>query len=141
MTRRGLITGASVIGGLGSAATAVGFVIAPTQAAFSYLTAWTFALSIVVGALIFAMMGHAIGARWTLVFQRFTDAIVGGLPAVALLFVPVALSVGRLYPWVDPSPALGAEVLGKLAHKASYLNVAFWVIRAAVSPARVDRGR
>src|SRR5204863_6999269 len=32
---------------------------------------------------------------------------------------------------ISPSPALGAEALDKLAHKAPYLNLAFWVIRAA----------
>jgi hypothetical protein len=131
LSRRGLILGAAAIGGLGAIATAAGFAIAPTQAAFSYLTAWTFALSIAVGALIFLMMGHAIEARWTIVFQRFTEAIVGSLPVLALLFIPLAVSADRLYPWIAPAPPLDAEVLVRLAHKAPYLNFAFWVIRAA----------
>ncbi|TMQ12575.1 MAG: hypothetical protein E6J91_20655 [Deltaproteobacteria bacterium] len=41
------------------------------------------------------------------------------------------LSAGLLYAWVAPPPALGAEALERLAHKAPYLNLAFWVIRAA----------
>jgi hypothetical protein len=131
VTRRGLILVAALIGGLGAIATAIGFAIAPTQAAFSYLTAWTFALSIAVGALIFLMMGHAIDARWTIVFQRFTEAIAGSLPVVAVLFVPLVLSAGWLYPWISPAPTLDAEALARLAHKAPYLNFTFWVIRAA----------
>jgi hypothetical protein len=132
VTRRGLSAGAAVIGGLGAIAMVVGFAIAPTQAAFSYLTAWAFALSIAVGALIFLMMGHAIDARWTIVFQRFTEAIAGSLPALAVLFVPLAIAAGWLYPWIAPAPSLDAEALAKLAHKAPYLNLTFWVIRAAV---------
>lgn len=40
--------------------------------------------------------------------------------------------MSRLYAWVDPSPALAPDVAAKLAHKAPYLNVPFWTIRAAL---------
>jgi len=134
VTRRGLIVGAGAIGVLGAIAMAIGFAVAPVQAAFSYLTAWTFALSIAAGALIFLMIGHAVDTRWTIVFQRFTEAVAGSLPVLAGLFVPVVLSVDQLYPWTAPDHASGldAEALAKLAHKAPYLNVTFWTIRAAV---------
>jgi len=132
VTRRGLIIGAGAIGAAGAIATAIGFAIAPAQAAFSYLTAWTFALSIAVGALIFLMIGCAIDARWTIVFQRFTETVACSTPVLAVLFIPIALSIAWLYPWVSPPAALGAEALDKLAHKAPYLNAPFWVIRAVV---------
>jgi hypothetical protein len=132
MTRRRVIVGGAAIGVLGAIATAIGFAVDPTQAAFSYLTAWTFALSIAIGALVFLMMGHAIDANWTIVFQRFTEAVAGSLPALAVLFVPIALAAGLLYPWISPPAALDPETLEKLAHKAPYLNLGFWVIRAAV---------
>jgi hypothetical protein len=132
VTRRHVIVGGAAIGVLGAIATAIGFAVDPTQAAFSYLTAWTFALSIAIGALVFLMMGHAIDANWTIVFQRFTEAIAGSLPALAVLFVPVALAAGLLYPWISPPATLDPETLEKLAHKAPYLNLGFWVIRAAV---------
>ncbi len=111
---------------------AIGFVVEPTQAGFSYLTAWAFALSVALGALIFLMIGHAVGARWVVVFRRFTENVVASLPVLAVLFAPIALSIDHLYPWVDPPPTLGHEALVKLAHKAPYLNVTFFVIRAAV---------
>jgi hypothetical protein len=131
MTRRRLIGLAGAIGAVGAVATVIGFVTAPTQAAFSYLTAWSFALSIAIGALIFQMIGHAVDARWTIVFRPFTEAIAGSLPVLAVLFVPIAASVGALYPWAAPAGAtIDAEVQAQLAHRAPYLNVAFWVIRA-----------
>jgi hypothetical protein len=128
---RRVTAGAGAIGGVGAVATAVGFAIDPTQAAFSYLTAWTFALSIAVGALIFLMMGHAIEARWTIVFQRFTEAIAGTLPVLAVLFVPIAVAADWLYPWITPA-VTDPEAASRLAHKAPYLNLPFWSIRATV---------
>jgi hypothetical protein len=132
VTRRGLIVGGLAVGGLGAIATGVGFALDPGQAAFSYLTAWAFALSIAVGALVFLMMGHAIDARWTVVFQRFTEAIAGSLPVLAALFVPIALASDWLYPWVSPAATLDPEAAHRLAHGAPYLNLGFWAVRAAV---------
>jgi len=132
VSRRALAIGSAAIGAIGAIGVAVGFVVEPTQAAFSYLTAWGFALSIALGALIFLMMGHATNGRWFVVFRRFAESIVASLPGLAVLFVPIALSLDRLYPWVHPAPALGREALEKLAHKAPYLNVTFFLVRAAV---------
>jgi hypothetical protein len=129
VTARKLIVG---VAGLGAVATAIGFATEPAQAAFSYLTAWVFALSIAIGALIFLMIGHATNARWTIVFQRFTEAITGALPVLAVLFVPIALSLDLLYPWAAPAHEVDPEALARRAHQAAYLNPAFWVIRTAV---------
>jgi hypothetical protein len=132
MTRRGSITVAGALGLAGAIAVAIGFATSPAQAAFSYLTAWAFALSIALGALVFLMIGHAIDARWTIVFQRITEAVASSLPALAALFLPIALCVEWLYPWAAPSHALGHEALARLAHKAPYLDVTAWAIRAAL---------
>jgi hypothetical protein len=132
MTRRKVILVAAVIGVLGAIGMAIGFATSPAQAAFSYLTAWAYALSIAIGALVFLMIGHAIDARWTIVFQRFTEAVAASLPVLAVLFIPIALSVEWLYPWANPSAGLDPEVAAKLAHKAPYLNTTFWVIRSVV---------
>ena len=64
---------AGVVGAL-----ALGFArVDPTQAAFAYLTAWAFAVSIALGALIFVMIGHAMSATWTALFQRQAELVVG----------------------------------------------------------------
>jgi hypothetical protein len=132
VSRRSLLIGSAAIGALGVIGLAIGFVVEPTQAAFSYLTAWAFALSIALGALIFLMIGHAANAQWVIVFRRFTESVVATLPILAVLFVPIALSLDLLYPWVDPPTTLGHEALEKLAHKAQYLNVGFFAVRAIV---------
>ncbi len=116
---------------VGAVATALGFAVAPAQAAFAYLTAWAFAMSIALGALCLLAIGHAAGTRWTRAFQAKTERIVGALPVLAVLFVPIALSVNQLYAWTDLSRFHG-EDLAKLVHKAGYLDVPFWTVRAAI---------
>ena len=75
MTRRGgIVTIAGAIGALGAIATAIGFAIDPTQAAFSYLTAWLYAFSIAIGGLVLLLISHATGAKWLIAFRRFISA-------------------------------------------------------------------
>jgi hypothetical protein len=132
MTRRRLLRGSAAVGALGALGMVIGFVVSPAQAAFSYLTAWTYALSLALGGLIFLMMCYATTARWFPVFRRFTESVVATLPALAILFIPIALAMEQLYPWIDPPPALAHEELAKIAHRAPYMNVPFFVIRAVV---------
>jgi hypothetical protein len=116
---------AAIIGMLGAIAVAIGFSVAPAQAGFAYLTAWAFAMSIALGALIFAMIGHAMGARWTVAFQRRAESIIGALPVLAILFVPIAVFAPSIYPWLDPrTPAQ--------LHRAAWLSLPFWTARAAL---------
>jgi hypothetical protein len=131
VTRRTATRIAAGVGLAGAIATATGFAIEPVQAAFAYLTAWTFALSIALGALIFLAIGHATSARWTIVFQRFTEAVAGSVGVLAVLFVPIALSLRALYPWAAPAGPLDPEAAARRAHQAAYLDPAFWTIRAA----------
>ncbi len=116
---------ALAFGVIGAVAVAIGFSIAPAQTGFAYLTAWAFAMSIALGALTFVMTGHAMGARWTVAFQRRAEAIVGALPVLAILFVPIAVFAPSIYPWLDPhTPAQ--------LHRAAWLNLPFWSVRAAI---------
>ena len=122
---------AVAIGVLGGVAVAIGFALDPAQAAFAYLTAWAFAMSIALGALIFLMIGHAMGARWTALYQRSAEMIVGTLPVLAVLFVPIAVWAPSLYPWLH-APPHGVEVAACAAHRAAWLNQPFWTVRAAI---------
>jgi hypothetical protein len=71
------------------------------------------------------MIHHLSGGLWGLVIRRLLEAGTRTLLVVALLFIPVALGMGRLYPWVHP----GEDKL--LQYKAVYLNVPFFLGRAA----------
>jgi hypothetical protein len=123
---------AAIAGLVGAVATAIGFSIASQQAAFAYLVAWAFAMSIVLGALCLLAVGHASGAKWSQLHQPRLEQIVRTLPVLAVLFVPIALSVHHLYAWTDLARFHGDD-LAKLEHKSRYLNVPFWCVRAAIA--------
>jgi hypothetical protein len=54
------------------------------------------------------------------------------LPALAVLFVPIALAARQIYVWIDPPSWLDKEVLHNIAHKHGYLNLPGFLWRAAV---------
>jgi hypothetical protein len=120
--------GAAVVGG---GACVAGFSVDPGRAAYSYLFAFTYVFTIVIGALFVLMIGHACDARWFVAVRRYTEHVVAVMPALALLFAPVLLCMHRLYPWMN------LEALSRHDHefvlkKAAYLNVSAFVLRAAV---------
>ena len=69
------------------------------------------------------------GGQWGLVTRRIFEAGTRLLPYCILLFIPVAAFAPKLYLWAQPDVVSGDEIL-KL--KAPYLNVTFWIVRAAV---------
>jgi hypothetical protein len=63
------------------------------------------------------------------VFRRIFEASSRTLPLLAVLFVPVLLGIGTLYPWSHPDHVATDEVL---RHKSAYLNPTFFIVRAVI---------
>ena len=97
------------------------------QFAFSWLLAFLFFLSLALGALFFVLIHFATQAGWGIVVRRLAENTMGTLPLFALLFVPVTLGMGELFPWVH-GIASGHD--HHLLGKAPYLNTPFFVGRA-----------
>jgi hypothetical protein len=134
---RGLAGGRSTVAALavglvGAAGLAVGWSRDPSQAAHSYLVAFAYLLSVPVGALALLMAFHAAGAIWPVLVRRLIEAVVAALPVCAVLFVPVALGAGHLYPWMHPAAVADAEQRQVLLHKLPAYGFGLWVGRAAV---------
>lgn len=115
---------------VGFIALAIGFVVAPERLWVAYLTAYAFAFTTVVSALILQLIAYATNARWMAVIRRTIEAAVAPLPIVALLGVPLIFGVSSLYPWANRTG--NAHELAVYAHRASYLNTPFFAIRGAV---------
>jgi hypothetical protein len=62
------------------------------------------------------------------VIRRPCEAAARTLPLVALMFVPVAIGIPNLYSWSHAKVVAADEIL---KHKQVYLNVPFFLIRAA----------
>ena len=86
-----------------------------------------------MGSLATLLLHQLVGGEWGFVIRRPLEAATMTLPLMAVLFIPLALShfaPGHpLYEWSDPVKVKESHVLGL---KAGYLNVPFWLGRAAV---------
>jgi hypothetical protein len=127
------------LGGLASGITGLGLCALgawrdPSQAMFSYLTAYAFAASLLIGVLAFSMIGRAMGATWVLVVRRLEEAVLAAQPALAALFAPVIAGAAHLYLWVRPdavhAAGNGNHLTHLLHHKAPYLDLGFFTGRS-----------
>jgi hypothetical protein len=116
-------------GAVATLACAVGAFIEPTQFLRSYLVAWLFWVGAALGSLALLMINHVTGGAWGVAIRRFLEAAVRLLPVLALLFVPIALGLPRLYEWARPE-AVAADAL--LQHQQPYLNVPFFLARTVL---------
>src|SRR5687767_12882191 len=119
---------ALVAGGVGLAVCVLGFVFDRDHFFRSWLIAYLLFLGIALGSMGLLMIQHLSGGAWG-IFRRIFEASSRTLPLMALLFLPVVLGMGTLYPWTHADHVAQDEVL---QHKAAYLNTGFFLVRALV---------
>jgi hypothetical protein len=94
----------------------------------SYLVAYTWFLSLALGALFFVLVTHLTRAGWSVVLRRLAEAL--SLAVVPLAPLVLVLLFGResLYEWTLPDVVAGDALL---EHKRPYLNTTFFLVRIA----------
>jgi hypothetical protein len=125
---RATIAIALPIAALGLIGTIVGLLVAPRRELAAYLAAWSAVALVAIGGYCILVIGYAANARWPAVVRRMGEASAGALVAVAALFVPLAIGMARVWPWVDPTPELARAI----AHNRGYLEPAWFVVRAII---------
>ncbi len=76
------------------------------------------------------MMVHRLtGGRWGLAIGRLAEAASRTLPLLLVLFSPLVLGGGAIYPWASADAVARDPVL---QHKSVYLNLPWFAGRAAV---------
>ena len=120
---------ALVIGLLGAAAAVAGFLVEPEQFYRSYHLAFIFWISLSLGSLVILMLHHVGGGTWGFAIRRLLEAGTRTLPLMIVLFVPIVLGLHHLYEWTHADVVAADELLQK---KAGYLNVPFFLVRAAI---------
>jgi hypothetical protein len=119
---------------LGTIAAIVGVVLAGVGFALSgldrfyqaYLVGYTFWLGVALGSMALLMVQHLSGGAWGVVIRRPLEAATSTIPAMAVLFLPIALGMHSLYEWTHE----GALNDPMIAAKAAYLNTPFFLARA-----------
>ncbi len=106
-----------------------GGLYSPAQFYRSYLFAFIFWLGVALGSVAILMLHHLVGGGWGFPIRRMLESGSRTFLVLAVLSLPLFFGLRHLYVWADPA-AVRASAL--LAHKAFYLNVPFFIARAAV---------
>jgi hypothetical protein len=123
--QRRLLIGAAA----GAVLSAIGWLIDARQFYQSYLMAYMLCLGVTLGCLALGMVHQLSGGAWGVVLRRPIGAATRVLPAMTLLFLPIALGMRHLYPWTNAELVAADEAL---QHKHLYLNTPFFLVRAAI---------
>ena len=116
-------------GGVGAVLSLLGALIETTQFLESYLVAYMLWLGVTLGCLALGMIHQLSGGAWGVLIRRPIGAAARTLPVMTALFLPIALGMSRMYPWTNADLVARDEVL---QHKHAYLNVPFFLVRAAI---------
>jgi hypothetical protein len=117
------------IGLAGTIACLVAGRLDPAGTLESWLVAWLYVAEIALGCLAVLLIHHVTGGAWGVVVRRPLECGALTIPLLALLFVPIAAGAPLLYHWAAPH-ALEHDAL--LRHKALYLNLPFFYVRAVL---------
>ncbi len=102
----------------------------------AYLTAYLYALTVVLGCLFFVLIQHLVRAGWSVVVRCVAEFGMIMVVPMAVLFLPILFSLfyeGRLFVWTDPDFAAEHGISQEVwENKLDYLNPAFFTVRALI---------
>lgn len=119
----------AVLAIVGLAGSAAGLVLDSKHLLYSYLTAYSAALMVVLGMLFFGLLHHVTGALWSTIVRRPAEQFLAAMPVFVLLVLPILAAAGQIYSWADPVYVANDPVYPL---KASYLNLPFFYARAVL---------
>jgi hypothetical protein len=121
----------------GTALVALGALLDPTRAAFAYLAACVYVLTIAVGALFWVMIGQVTGALWILPWRRLGESLALAVFPLAVLLLPLVFVAARLYPWAGESHQIpehlqGYYTIGAFLGRSVVCFLVFWAFAFAL---------
>lgn len=96
---------------------------------FSYTVAFSFFLSLSLGALFFILLQRLLQGVWSVAVMRVAEMFAGNIPLMAALSIPILLGKSQIYPWAAAGIDYAHNEL--LAHKSPWLNGSFFDSRVA----------
>jgi hypothetical protein len=107
----------------------IGAFFSPGDFYRSYLMGYLLWISITLGSLAVVMLQYVTGGAWGIVSRRALEAATRTLPLLVLLFIPLCFGLHHLYDWANPDLVRHEYAL---QHRSGYLNVPFFIVRAAI---------
>ncbi len=101
-----------------------------TQFFHSYLLAYVFWMAFAMGCLAILQLHHMTGGRWGLPIRRILEAGTRTIPLMTVLFIPIAVWMKRIYPWVTSPDILGSSASDSF--RRAYLDHGFFIVRAVI---------
>lgn len=129
---------AAVVALIGALGAMFGYRVDAQRFAFSYLFAFAVVWTLALGSLFFVLIQHLTASGWSVGVRRSAEFVLGGMSILPLLFLPLLLCLGTLYEWVDAHhhavdaghSAIETALHHRLlAHKSSFLNLPFFLLR------------
>ena len=121
---------ALVVGVVALAVSILAGLARPDQFFRSYLLAFVFWSGLSLGSLAVLMLQYLTGGAWGIAIRRILEAGTRVLPLIVVAFLPIVFGMHRLYEWTHADVVANDRVLQE---KALYLNVPFFLVRAAIS--------
>jgi hypothetical protein len=106
------------LGVVGLALAGVGYAVDARRFAFSYLFSFMCALSLALGSLFFILVERLTSAAWSVTVRRLAELVASGFPALVVLFLPVVLCMGSLFPWLHEGAGTSAEAQETTSNEA-----------------------
>lgn len=97
----------------------------PPQFYQAYLLGYIYWCGLSLGCLGLLLLSHLTGGPWGVVPRAILEAAARVLPLVGLLFIPIAIGLPWLYPWM-------AADSGALPHPRLPVNLSFFYVRSAL---------
>jgi hypothetical protein len=120
---------ALIIGIVGLVFGIIGLVVNPSQFFQSYLVAFLYCFGLTGGCLGILMIHYIGGGKWGAAIGDIARSGSSLFWLVAIMFIPVIIGAGYLYPWTNPA-VMNADPL--LKQKEFWLNLPVWIIRAII---------
>jgi len=128
---RTLMLGAAIAGAIGLVLTVLLGFANPRETLFAYLIAFVYWLGLSIGGITLVMANNSASARWNVTVRRLGEAFGAVVPLFAILFLPLLLGAKHIWLWTTPEHA-SEETAHLIAHKAAYLNLPSFTIRALI---------
>jgi hypothetical protein len=103
-----------------------------TRAMFSWLWAYFYWLTPVVGAMGWLCAFNAAKAKWIVLPRRLLEMQAGTAWVFVLLFIPVIVTMKTIYPWMHPETYEDELTKRLFEHRHVWMNHTFFLVRTAI---------
>jgi hypothetical protein len=125
-TGRNVLVFAALLGIIGCIA---GYFTNPARLFQSYTVAFAYTSLIGLGAFFFVMIQFLTGSAWSVTMRRIMENIMITLPVGLLLFIPIAIGLNEIYPWMNQQ-AVAADAV--LKAKSIFLTPNWFIARTVI---------